>query len=255
MAKYAISDFHGRLDLFKQVQEFLGPEDKLTIIGDVFDRGKDGLAIYREIQKDNRMTLLSGNHEMLAAKGLAEWLKWGCGGYDFSLWVDYNGGDKTFDAICDEVNIKSLLSIQNGPEPAAEKAIQKLVDELDALPVEEEYVNQDGWRIMLNHSGCPRSPWKDDLIWDRKHLFEEHWIGDNETLIVHGHTPIPLMIQDFKKRGLFTMECKTYEDGAFWYCESHKVCLDTGAFWTGQIVMLDLDNFDEHIFEGEKLNG
>lgn len=254
MAKYAISDFHGRLDLFKQVQEFLGPEDRLTVIGDVFDRGKDGLAIYREIQKDNRMTLLAGNHEMLAARGLTEWLKWGPGGYDMALWVQYNGGDKTFDAILDEVGIKGF--IYDRPEPAAEKAIQKLVDELDALPVEEEYVNQDGWRIMLNHSGCPRSPWKDDLIWDRKHLFEEHWIGDNETLIVHGHTPIPLMIQDFKKRGLFTMECKEYEDGAFWYCENHKVCLDTAAFWTGKIVMLDLDTFDEHIFEGEKnLNG
>ena len=41
--------------------------------------------------------------------------------------------------------------------------------------------------------------------------------------------------------------------GALWYCEDHKVCLDTGAWATGYTVLFNLDTFDEHIFCDEEL--
>ena len=39
MATYAISDLHGRMDLFRQVKEFLQPEDVVYVLGDCGDRG------------------------------------------------------------------------------------------------------------------------------------------------------------------------------------------------------------------------
>ena len=60
---------------------------------------------------------------------------------------------------------------------------------------------------------------------------------------------IPLMIEgcsDLIK--CFGADENIYENGAFWYCNNHKVNIDTGAYASGSIVLLDLDTFDEHIF-------
>ena len=69
-------------------------------------------------------------------------------------------------------------------------------------------------------------------------------------------TPIPLMIKDMQETAwLYQKEEPKYDCGAFWYADNHKINLDTGACWTGIAVMLDLDTFDEHIFQGEPMNG
>ena len=68
-------------------------------------------------------------------------------------------------------------------------------------------------------------------------------------IMVHGHTPISLMIKDMQKIAWFYQkEEPKYDGGAFWYADNHKVNLDTGACWTVFTVVLDLDTFDEHIF-------
>ena len=41
------------------------------------------------------------------------------------------------------------------------------------------------------------------------------------------------------------------ELGAYWYCNNHKVCLDTGAYWTDTAILFDLDDFTEYIIQGE----
>ena len=38
MATYACSDLHGRLDLLKQIQDFLQPDDTVYFLGDAGDR-------------------------------------------------------------------------------------------------------------------------------------------------------------------------------------------------------------------------
>lgn len=39
MAIYAVSDLHGRFDLYKQICDFLKPEDEVICLGDCGDRG------------------------------------------------------------------------------------------------------------------------------------------------------------------------------------------------------------------------
>lgn len=242
MSTYACSDLHGRFDLFKFIQDFLQPNDKLYIIGDVFDRGPDGWEIYKAIKEDPRITLLMGNHEKLAARGLIDrMVRPPLGDWEYSLWVDYNGGYPTFDAICAEY---------------PNEKFHELIIELNSLPYSAKYINQDGIVITLVHSGS-MSVRDEDKIWDREHLNETKWKGKDYEMIVHGHTPIELIIDDWRKSGNpLLQDVKDYEEGsALWYCDNHKVCLDTGACWTGKIVVLNLDTFDEHIFEGEAKNG
>ena len=242
MSTYACSDLHGRFDLFKSIQNFLQPEDKLYIIGDVFDRGPDGWKIYKAIKEDPRIILLMGNHEKLAARGLIDRMVHPpLGDWEYSLWVDQNGGYTTFEDICKDY---------------PNEKFRELIIELNSLPYSAKYINQDGIEITMVHSGS-MSVWDEDKIWDRKHLNETKWKGTDYEMIVHGHTPIELIIDDWWKSGNpLLQEVKDYEVGsALWYCDNHKVCLDTGAYWTGVIVVLDLDTFDEHIFEGVPVNG
>lgn len=241
MSVFACADLHGRYDLFAQMRNTLEPNDTLYVIGDVFDRGPDGWKIYKEIKEDSRIILLCGNHEYMAERGLREWLTYGIGFEDWALWTQYNGGQVTFDTIFAKFNGK--FSELNG-----------LIQELEDLPTGVTYVNKDGLKLFLVHSGCTDF-WKEDRVWDRRNLHHIRWRGKKNEIIVHGHTPIELMINDFKDNHIFADAIAAYEEdpgGAFWYCGNHKVCLDTGAVWTGYAVMLDLDTFDEHIFKGVK---
>lgn len=65
MAIYAISDLHGRKDKYDAVLDQLKENDHLYILGDVIDRGKDGIAILLDIMQRSNVTLLMGNHEKM----------------------------------------------------------------------------------------------------------------------------------------------------------------------------------------------
>lgn len=68
---YVISDIHGMYGSYVQVMKKLKRNDHLYIIGDVTDRGNDGIRIIQDIMKrqenpnnNPQITFLLGNHEM-----------------------------------------------------------------------------------------------------------------------------------------------------------------------------------------------
>ena len=65
MAHYVMSDIHGEAARFYAMLEkiALRPEDRLIILGDVVDRGPDGIPLLRYIMDQPNITLLMGNHE------------------------------------------------------------------------------------------------------------------------------------------------------------------------------------------------
>lgn len=67
MATYCIGDLHGRYDLFEMMLdkiEFNHKTDKLYILGDVIDEGKEGIRILKYVmQHPNSCFMLMGNHE------------------------------------------------------------------------------------------------------------------------------------------------------------------------------------------------
>lgn len=226
MSVYAIADLHGCLDLFKQVKNFLKPEDTLYVLGDCGDRGPKGWELIKAVYEDPQCIYLKGNHEQMLVEAMQ--------GNTYSCYQC--GGKKTF------------------KKWVREGAKSEWEHNLDTLSFYKEYINKDGLKIILTHAGfTPYEKYhikENELLWDRKHYYEP-WEDDcdENVIIVHGHTPIPLM-----KRNLGFQNFNVL--GACWYCldkinQPHKCNIDTGAYWLGYTVLLDLDTFDEHLFFNE----
>lgn len=236
MSTYACSDFHGLLDLYKQVKAFLKPEDKVFFLGDAGDRGPQPWETIKAIAKDSQFEYLKGNHEQMLCDAYKEYDRHGRYGDDcFCLF--HNGGHKTLDDL-------EIEEMPNG-----------WVDYLNKLPTYTCYMNKQGQIIYLSHAGFTpffkddtnteiKIPNNERLIWDREHFYDD-W-NENDcanVIIIHGHTPIPLMLDKIN-----APRDMVIEPGAYWYDNDHKVNIDCGAVWTGSSVLLDLDTWDEHIF-------
>lgn len=232
MSVYACADFHGVKKAYDQIKAFLKPEDKVFYLGDAGDRGPQPWETIKTILNDEQFMYIKGNHEDMLIKVLSGYINRGISNYYDESDLIHNGGQRTLD------------------EALADSDMKNIVEKLAALPVYKEYVNKNNERVFLSHAGF--TPWTADfadiaiptpkeLIWDRDHVLDDiddDWVEN--TIIVHGHTPIPLM--DIVPRDMKL-------DGAFWYAENRKVNIDCGLVWTGMTVLLDLDTWDEHIFE------
>ena len=229
MSTYAVADLHGCWSHWEQIKNFLQEDDRLFILGDCIDRQPGGLAILTEALNDPRCVVLCGNHEDMMADALEEEVQYGYSDYWIWRWFS-NGGQATYD---------------EWQEAGRDFG---WIERIKKLPLWAEYINQDGDRIILSHSGVmPKHGWSMDsltrksLLWDRDHLKEISWHGADNEFDVHGHTPIALM-PFYKGKDI------EIEPGACYYCNSHKINIDNGGCWTDNICVLDLDTFDEHIF-------
>lgn len=65
---YAMSDLHGRHDLFLKMLEKINfsDDDTLYILGDVLDRGNDGFEIVFDISGKDNVIAIMGNHDLTA---------------------------------------------------------------------------------------------------------------------------------------------------------------------------------------------
>lgn len=228
MSMYACSDLHGMKELYLKIKDFLKPEDKVFFLGDAGDRGPQPWELIKLIFEDEQFIYIKGNHEQLLENAITEYEVEGIPGDNLYLLVD-NGGRETFRGWMhesEEVQIGYYNALRN-------------------LPDYMIYENKNGIEVVLTHAGFTpitnkiEIPDKHTCMWDRTHL-NDKWTEDlpKNVVIVHGHTPISINIEDFTPK-------------AYWYCDNHKVDLDNAAFATGATVLLDLDTFEEHVFKIE----
>lgn len=231
MSVYCFSDVHGQFPLFKAIQDFLKEDDICICLGDCADRGKDGFKIIKEILSDKRFVFLKGNHEEMLSDSILDFFSDTPDNSALSL-LAYNGGYSTFEAWCEDGMKREYAGI------------------LRHLPEKYEYINADGHTLILSHAGFT-PPTGDNLTWDRQHIYNPWPQGFDETIIIHGHTPIPNLIGELisLKQFLPGFLVERWEGGIYPYCGGHKIDIDCASFETGKIVLLDLDTFDEHIFE------
>lgn len=114
------------------------------------------------------------------------------------------------------------------------------------LPYSYTYTSKEsGLEIHLCHAGyTPGTAITDnDMIWSREH-FKDTWPKNFDgTIIVHGHTPCPLLSK--KLNGIS-------EEGPVLYADCHKICIDMGSAFTGETCLFDLDTLEAHIISVEK---
>lgn len=251
MSVYAATDWHGCYWIWEQVQQILQPDDILYFLGDAADRGDDGWQIIKEIIIDPRVIYLKGNHEDFLTKAIGE-IKPSSFSEDIYRWDSHldiwfwNGGESTYDAIMKDESITPIEKTE-------------IIHKLDSLPLYVIYRNKRGQNIVLSHAGCDSAEDadkimasqfnKDKLLWDRTHwLFPDEWYGLEDEIVIHGHTPNELLIKKQEEESYYWegIISPSYNGhGVYWYANGHKGCLDTGAVWNNEAVLLNLDTFEE----------
>lgn len=216
MSIYALTDLHGRFDIWKKLDKyFFKPDDIIYFLGDAADRGRDGWKLIKTLLDDKRVIYIKGNHEDMLINAIEDYEEYGVmESYPIRLLFS-NGGEKTFrDYLLD----KRINQVET---------FLKLKD----LPEIKRYINPRGDIFDLCHAGFSYNQKDIDFIWDREHL-NDSWIeGFDKHTIVHGHTPV----QTLDENGEIKIE-------NICYCDKHKVNLDLGVVWSDNIALLNLDN-------------
>lgn len=177
MSTYVISDIHGMYDMWKHMMEKikLTDDDRLIVIGDVIDRGSDGVKILQEIMDNKNITMLIGNHELMM---LENWFN-----PDDSEIADnwmYNGGYPT---------VQAMMRL------SAEEQ-DKIIQFLRNCVIEAHVSTDDGRRFHLVHGWLSPVNEKENhgeyiynSVWGRPGIRTAKCKSAEGTLII-GHTPV-----------------------------------------------------------------
>lgn len=234
---YLASDLHGySLEKFKAILNKVGfsDEDFLYILGDVIDRGKDGVKILKWLMLQPNAQLILGNHEamLLSCDFLFDEITEdsinklnGSELSIYSTWVA-NGGQPTIDA----------LSATRSSE------IDYILEYLREAPLYET-LTVNGKDFILTHSGlgCFRKDKKlaeysrADLLWTRPNLNQRYF---DDITVVFGHTPTVYYGEENRGKAIVT---DTWID------------IDAGAALGLCPMLLRLDDMKEFYFEDKDL--
>lgn len=252
MSTYVFSDIHAQYDLWKQIKNFIKPEDKVFCLGDCVDRGEIGFEILNEVMNTPNIILLRGNHE------------------DF---IDSIGSTIIeYDAKENEdfwfINREVRLWLKNGAKKTINAFLKltkdkrkELIKKIRQLPTHAEYTNINGEKFYLTHAG--RQPDTKEIldmytgdipinnyIWDRKHILDLKWEGKDNEYCIHGHTPVLYM-----KYFMHPMvEHPQSKFKIFKYCNNHKIDIDLGSFVTHKICLLNLDTLEPIYFKDRNIS-
>jgi len=158
----------------------LSEEDTLILLGDVIDRGPDGIALLLEIMEMPNVIMLLGNHEYM----MLQYLSPSATGTEIRRW-NKNGNAPTLAAYLKQ----------------KAKAQQRILGYLRGLPVHIE-LEVNGMRFYLVH-GFPGENVHDE-VWTRPTMESENSIPECKLII--GHTKVLSMIQPEGKRFAHAME-------------------------------------------------
>lgn len=224
---YVVSDIHG---FYSKYLEFLNHvnfsnDDMLYIIGDIVNRGNNGIELLQDIMKRPNVLLIKGNHELMIMESLNEII-------DSDPCI-------VSQIITEEVNIMpieqedTLISFSR----LSKQEQSNIIDYLSSLPLYQEiYVNSQ--RYLLVHAGLPEFSNIDiNLYSEEELLFGPHDFSINHydnTFIIVGHIPTRFI------KGAVMDRIYTFND---------SICLDCGLGFGGQLGVLCLDTGTELYFK------
>lgn len=245
---WAISDLHGQLSIWRQVEQILKPgEDTIVVLGDCVDRGPYPFQTLKEVcESPLNPTILLGNHEDTFVDALLE--------------MHGNNGKIETPALKKQIynnttdkTIAEWKKLTNGDY----SWIWKILD----FPIQAEYYNEKlNITFQMTHSGyipAQNPPTEEDrhlAIWDRKHIFHLYATVPDNTIIVHGHTIIP-----YVKERMFWDSDEKYKNRweitePFIYCQGKKIDIDACSFATNKGILLNLDTLDSIILDAKPLD-
>ena len=176
MGTYVISDLHGEAHLFHKLLDQIrfSNEDHLYILGDVIDRGPDGIALLQEIMATPNITLLLGNHEYM----MLQYFSPNATEIEVKRW-NKNGNMPTRDAYLKFAPAEQMQMIEY---------LQSLPPHIEITIGDENYYLVHGFPGENVH----------DEVWYRPSITDSNPIP-NTTLII-GHTPVLYMQEEKDNR-------------------------------------------------------
>lgn len=200
---YVMSDIHGYYEYFLKMLKLIdfNKNDILYILGDVADRGPDGIKMYQYIMEHDNIHLIRGNHDEMFLQSILE-EKQGIKYYTKPLWLS-NGGNTTYE---------SFVKLDEDEQ-------DKIIDFISKTSLYEE-IEVGNENYILVHAGINPKDFekplnehdKDDLLWIRKE-FIYNKIPIDKTIVV-GHTRASTFT-DYDK--IFQHENKVFIDCGI-YC-------------------------------------
>ena len=204
MSTYVLSDLHGQYDKFMDMLKLIkfNDNDKMYILGDIFDRGPDPLKILDYVICRKNIDFIPGNHEYMFLEFYNT--------YDVRLW-SYNGGRTTMTQL-----------MKRG-----EDYLKALYDYLTKLPLVKVHD-----KFILTHAGLylPKNQNQYTLqeilslqnaefnLWSRSNINNERQYKDYT--VICGHTPTLYVDPDqyqmsiVRRKGTIYIDCgATFNDG------------------------------------------
>lgn len=230
---YVTSDWHGYpLEKIQKLFESVNfsEDDYCFVLGDVIDRGKDGIKLLKWLMLQPNIELILGNHEamMLSCRFL----------------FDEITEDSINNIAKDNLNI--FLGWQkNGAQPTLDgmyslsKAERnEILEYLCDAPLFDE-VCVDGKKYIFTHSGLMNFNKNkditeysaDELLWNRPSPDDEYY---SDAITIFGHTPTLCFGDDF---------CGIAAHSDTW------IDIDTGAAYGFAPMLLRLDDMQEFYLE------
>lgn len=200
---YVTSDLHGYpLEKFREMLSMVGfsDDDFCFVLGDVIDRGEDGIKILRWMMSQPNMELILGNHEamMLSCEFLFDEIteesisKLTGSKLDSYLNWERNGARPTINALY------SIITNE----------IKYILEYLHEAPLYET-VSVAGKDFLLTHSGIDNfnknkklSEYsKDEFLWNRPKIDDRYF---DDIMTVFGHTPTIYYGEEYKGKVVVT---------------------------------------------------
>lgn len=219
---YAMSDLHGCYDKYIKMLEKINfnDEDTLYILGDIVDRGPDGIKIYQDMMKRKNVIAILGNHDYTALRMFKK---------------IYNREE--FDYF--DLRYKMWIMIGGEPTNNAFRELSK-AEQLEIINYISQFtifkdISVDGNKFWLSHT----IPQKDRMLHDYNLEREDFIAGapeydkkyyDNK-YIVTGHTP--------------TIFIGPKYDGKI-YIKNNHIAIDCGAVFGRILGCICLNNFKEY---------
>lgn len=223
---YVISDLHGCYDLFFKMLDKINfsDNDTLYLLGDMIDRGPDGISILQDVMYRSNVIPFFGNHEDMLYRMIRkqrtlrsdadreEMMK------HLQFWETYNGGKKIWADYC------ALTSAQQ----------QELLDYLETFTVYDE-VSAGGNTFLLAHAGVgeweaekdPNDCELRDFIWGKTDYDRVYY---REKYLVTGHRPTALIDKAYTGRIIQ---------------KNRHVAIDCGAVFLGTLGCFCLETMEE----------
>lgn len=222
---YVMSDIHGCYDKYMMMLDKIrfSSEDELYILGDVVDRGANGIKILLDIARRKNVVLLKGNHDQQAA-------------------IMLENLDMLFKEppIEDFVNLYKVWLLDGG-NTTLNEFLESNLDEQEiaidvirnALLIKEIHLNGESYILAHSVPGIEEKnqypDWSEMEILLGEPDYEKQYYDDK--YIVTGHTPTGLI----EKSSV----------GRIWKNNRH-IAIDCGAVFGKKLGCLCLDTMEEY---------